>query len=212
MNIFSAAGIYDALLYLPLIEMRRTTVEILGRLRREPVLDVCCGTGYQLGMIATLGLFAVGIDLSPAMLRPLRAGSGGVRCAVQDAANLAFRDGAFSLAMISFGLHEKERAIARRVVDEMMRVTAEGGYLLVTDFEITAGTSAFSRRAISCVERIAGKRHYRCFRDYCETGGMKPLLPENGLALLEEHWFASRGIVTRLYGKSARHGRTGDAR
>ncbi len=193
------AGIYDLLLYIPSIDIRRRTVEIVQRLHPERIIDVCCGTGFQLKMLASLDCLAVGIDLSPGMVSAAKRGKISVPCSLQDAGNLAFRDETFSLSMITFGLHEKDRETAKRIVREMIRVTRRDGRILITDYEITGRTSRFSRGTISTIERIAGKEHHAYFRDYHDAGGMGPLLPAGRLEIEEEHWFASHGIVTRLF-------------
>lgn len=193
------AGIYDLLLYIPSIEIRRKTVEIVQRLHPEKIIDVCCGTGFQLKMLASQDCLAVGVDLSPGMIFSATRGRSSARCSIQDAGNLAFRDETFTLSMITFGLHEKDRATAKRIVREMVRVTRSDGRILITDYEITGRTSRFSRGTISAVERIAGKEHHAYFREYLDDGGMMPLLPAGKLEIGEEHWFASHGIVTRLF-------------
>jgi len=70
---------------------------------QEPrsILDVGCGTGHFTRWFELLGLWAVGLDISPVMLR--EAGRFGMRADVRaDASHLPFEDGALDLvAMIT---------------------------------------------------------------------------------------------------------------
>ena len=70
---------------------------------QEPIsiLDVGCGTGHFTRWFESIGLRAVGLDISPAMLTEARRH--GLRVAVQaDASHLPFADGAFEIvAMIT---------------------------------------------------------------------------------------------------------------
>ncbi len=83
--------------------LEKTLLEWLIGHFQEPssILDVGCGTGHFTRYFETLGLRAVGLDISPAMLAEARRH--GLRVAVQaDAVHLPFADGAFDLvAMIT---------------------------------------------------------------------------------------------------------------
>jgi ubiquinone/menaquinone biosynthesis C-methylase UbiE len=73
------------------------------------LLDVCCGPGYGAGQAAELGLDAVGVDLSPAMI----------------AEQLQFDDGSFDAVVCPFGvlhLPEPDKAFA-----EAFQVLRPGG-------------------------------------------------------------------------------------
>ncbi len=83
--------------------LEKTLLEWLIGHFQEPssILEVGCGTGHFARFFETLGLRAVGLDISPAMLAEARRH--GLRVAVHaDALHLPFADGAFDLvAMIT---------------------------------------------------------------------------------------------------------------
>ncbi|MEA1976885.1 MAG: methyltransferase domain-containing protein [Chloroflexota bacterium] len=92
---------------------------------QEPIsiLDVGCGTGHFTRFFETLGVRAVGLDISPAML--VEARRHGLRVAVQgDALRLPFEDGAVDLiAMITTIEFLEDPSIALR---EATRVAKKG--------------------------------------------------------------------------------------
>ncbi|HID87600.1 MAG TPA: class I SAM-dependent methyltransferase, partial [Anaerolineae bacterium] len=63
------------------------------------LLEVGCGTGHFTRWFARLGLRAVGLDLSPAMLAEAR-GRDGIPLILGDAACLPFADGSFELVAL----------------------------------------------------------------------------------------------------------------
>ena len=106
----------------------------------DRVLDVACGTGDLLGEIADHVQRAVGIDQSDGMLKIARenlveeAGSQGranleLRQASSDA--LPFADGEFTAVVCTTALHHFPEP--QRSFDEMARVLAPGGRLVIGD-------------------------------------------------------------------------------
>lgn len=153
----------------------------------EKVLDVCCGTGDQAYHYARAGLLATGIDLDPAMLRLAgkdrrRRKLPDVPLHLADARRLPFPDASFDGASISFALHEKERSDRGEVISEMKRVVRPGGTLVFIDFQVPPPRKLISR-LVRVAEFIAGRQHYRSFKDYLEQGGLDALLALNRLAV-----------------------------
>ena len=66
------APFYDFLLGPFMRSIRREVLDILQRLQPENVLDVACGTGDQLRLLAGNNIDAVGVDMSEAMLKICR--------------------------------------------------------------------------------------------------------------------------------------------
>src|SRR5204863_367978 len=107
-------------------------------------LDLCCGTGDISFALAKGGAEVVGLDFSAAMLevaekRARQSGEPGSNAKKNlpafirgDAQNLPFADGEFQIVTISYGL--RNLASCERGLEEMWRVTAPGGRLLVLDF------------------------------------------------------------------------------
>ena len=107
------------------------------------ILDVATGTA-DLAMEALSreehSRSVMGLDFSEAMLRAAqqklqkRHLSDRIFLSLGDAVSLPFRDGSFSASMIAFGLRnipEKDRALR-----EMVRVTREGGRVILLEFTL----------------------------------------------------------------------------
>jgi SAM-dependent methyltransferase len=106
---------------------RLLVVEIEGR---DPVLELGIGTG-RIGLpVAQAGIDLAGIDISPAMLRRLRANSEGISvpavCA--DATRLPFANGSFGAAYACHVLHLIPDWPA--VLAEVVRAVRPGGVFL----------------------------------------------------------------------------------
>ena len=62
----------------------------------------------------------------------------------------------------------------------MKRVVKKEGDLVFIDFEAPLPQNAYSY-LIEFIEFIAGREHFRYFKDYIEQGGLDELLKENHL-------------------------------
>ena len=110
----------------------------LAGLPRTPrVLDLCCGTGDLCFMAEEIGAGSVvGADFTLPMLavagRRRREGRHHSRFVQADALRLPFRDGAFDVITIGYGL--RNVADIPAALSEMRRVLAPGGRAVVLDF------------------------------------------------------------------------------
>ncbi|WP_295420473.1 class I SAM-dependent methyltransferase [Sulfurovum sp.] len=193
-----SARFYDGILFPFIRPIRNKVIELVKRYRYRSILDVCCGTGDQLKLLKQHGFEGVGIDISDAMLSVAGKGAHKADCIHQDAAQMHYKDASFDLVMTAFALHEKEHDTARRIVEEMVRVTAEGGDMLIVDYELSEKTSPLSNMFIYFIEWVAGGEHYRNFRSYIKKGGLPALLSGIALTEIERHYFARHGIVLLL--------------
>jgi ubiquinone/menaquinone biosynthesis C-methylase UbiE len=113
--------------------LRREVEGCLGRpLPSGRILDLGCGTGWVMVNLAMEGVRAVGVDLSPEMLRNCRRnlrakGSQGL-LVVGDGERLPFRTASFSLVIGQGVLHHVPAVKA--ALAETRRVTAPGGTAL----------------------------------------------------------------------------------
>lgn len=125
---------YDAWYETPLgAAMDRAQKRLVWRLARpqagETALDVGTGTGNYACELARLGLQVVGRDPSEAMLAKARAKGCAVTWEQGSAEHLPYEDGRFDLVLSVTAL--EFMANAERALDEMWRVTARGGRLVV---------------------------------------------------------------------------------
>jgi demethylmenaquinone methyltransferase/2-methoxy-6-polyprenyl-1,4-benzoquinol methylase len=123
---------------------RRRVQRIVQAGPGDRVLDLAAGTGTSCASFAQAGADVVACDFSLGMLAagqakgdPLPAKARGrVAFAAGDALRLPFRDAAFDVVTISFGLRNVHGT--RAALEEMRRVTRPGGRLVVCEFsEIT---------------------------------------------------------------------------
>src|SRR5690606_15135655 len=100
----------------------------------EKVLDVCTGTGDVAFLFAAKGAEALGFDFTEAMLQRARGRPGAdvVEFVRGDALVMPFRESAFDVASVSYGL--RNLADFQRGLAELVRVTRPGGRILILDF------------------------------------------------------------------------------
>jgi len=166
----------------------------------DTVLDVCCGTGAQAVYYARKGITSWGIDLEPRMIEFAERRRSNLRLAntfFQTACAMAlpFEAGSFDHASISMGLHEKEGPSRDRIIAEMRRVVKKDGSLVIVDYRVPFPEDLYSY-AVRTVEQIAGRDHFRCFRDFIQSGGLESLLRRHHLN--EERRDYSRRIPVAL--------------
>jgi len=197
-----SARFYDPVLSPWVRPIRHRIAAIVRRYQYRRILDVCCGTGEQLKILRDHGFEGRGIDLSEAMLEVARKGPNGVDCALGDATEMAYADKSFDLTMTAFALHEKSHKSARKILEEMVRLTDEGGDIIIVDYELSDQTSRLYKMLIYLIEWIAGGEHYRNFKAYLEEGGLPALLLDLPLKELRRYYFGKHGIVLLLLRKN----------
>jgi ubiquinone/menaquinone biosynthesis C-methylase UbiE len=191
---------YYNFLFRPLLKsIRHHVLKMVLTLKPGLVLDVACGTGDQLHLLAKHNINVVGIDRSEPMLRQCRQTNPAAFCLLQDGTALAFQPGTFDLVIISFALHECGWSVAVNMLNEIHGVLKPGGHLLVVDYADLNQNHAHVRLAIKTIEFLAGRRHYRNFRHYIHNGGLPALVDSNRFSLQSSHTRASSSIVIRRY-------------
>ncbi|GMR17053.1 MAG: methyltransferase domain-containing protein [Gammaproteobacteria bacterium] len=111
------------------------TLDAVADLPAQRILDVGCGTGLLLDMLTqrTEQAELAGIDPVPAMLAVAQQRLGRRALLLEaDAEKLPFEDAAFQLVTCTNALHYFQDADA--ALDEMRRVLAPSGSLVVTDW------------------------------------------------------------------------------
>lgn len=105
----------------------------------QRVLDIGSGIGNQVGKLTARGLFAVGCDISPGLLRVARQNclSHGVeepRFVLWDGRSLPFPDRSFDVATTNTVLqHVIEEEAVRTIFREVRRVLRPGGRFLISE-------------------------------------------------------------------------------
>jgi len=156
-------------------------------------------------MLQAQGFSGKGIDLSKAMLAVSNQGMDKADCSLQDATQVTYDDQTFDLVTTTFALHEKSHETARKIVEEMVRLTSEGGDILIVDYELSGKTSTLSKALIYLIEKIAGGEHYKNFRSYLRLGGLSTLLHKTPLTEVRRYYFGKHGIVLILLRKEQKN-------
>jgi ubiquinone/menaquinone biosynthesis C-methylase UbiE len=127
----------------------------------EAALDIACGPGLVAGAIAGRGAFAVGIDLTGAMLREAAIdarAAGTVLPLVRGAAErLPFGDRTFDLVICRNAFHHLPDPA--RVMGEAARVLRAGGRMVLEDMQ--APERLVDRDAFEVIERLRDATHAR---------------------------------------------------
>lgn len=182
-----------------------TRAEGLAEARRDPeaafaplqlraglrVLDVGCGTGDQLRIMAPLVApgSAVGVDLSATLIARARqrtgAEPGHVSFQVGDACELPFADGAFDRVVanqVLLHLADPWRAVA-----EMRRVLAPGGLLSIGEWD-------WDSTCLAVTDRELGRRFTHLLCDQMSNG----LIARELSWRLERHGFARVAVTPQV--------------
>jgi demethylphylloquinol methyltransferase len=118
----------------------------LSHFRAPLGLDICCGTGAVLMVLALRyprGIF-VGCDFSFGMLRAAQRKNliGAISFAQGNAANLPFEDDTFHVVSCSHALYELKGADRSKALNEMKRVVRQDGVVLIMEHEPPSGALA----------------------------------------------------------------------
>lgn len=201
MNGYYFARLYDPFINPFLKNLRKKILDVVTELKPERIIDVCCGTGYQVKMLTRNGFLAVGIDLSREMLAVSRRGRWKVPCFRQDATAIDYPDQSFDLVLITMALHEKDPASRQKILTEMDRILLPGGHLLIADYWTSSESPWYAGKLIRFIEFLAGREHYDNFRHFENTGGLNGLLPQVRFDHVRDHFFGSGTIILRIFQK-----------
>lgn len=180
-------------------DYKQATYQLLGLGPGQRVLDVGCGPGGDLLDLAARvapGGVAVGVDASATMVaearrRAVAAGlDGAVQAEQADAAALPFADGSFQAA-------RSERVVQhlpnpQAVLQEMVRVTAPGGMVMVSDPDWSSAffTGGDQRVGSAVVRRLAATvQNPQLARDYHEQLLAAGLTAVGSVVRGEQHRF-----------------------
>jgi SAM-dependent methyltransferase len=132
------------------------------------VLDVACGTGPVLRMLAAAlpGTPLWGLDLSPHYVARARRALEGVvplSLVVDDAAAMPFRDGSFDAVVNVYLTHELPADVRRQVFREIARVLRPGGLFVFADSAQAADVPGFAR-ALDLFPEHFHEPYYRSYQ------------------------------------------------
>ncbi len=172
--------IYDPVIGLALRSTRRTVTLLLQEYKNRRIVDLCGGTGAQLKHLAQTGFSDLHcVDLAPDMLAIAQKGNYPINIYERDATRTGFPDRYFTVAIISFALHEKDQPTQSALIREAFRLLEKDGILAVVDYRFDSFTHPLVQKVIETVEWIAGGLHYNNFRQYLKNNGLESIIPKN---------------------------------
>jgi ubiquinone/menaquinone biosynthesis C-methylase UbiE len=162
---------------------RRRSLQLLDLRAGESVLLPGVGTGADLPLLPP-GVAALGIDLSPAMLRRARARlplSGRmIELRLGDVQAVPVESGSFDAAVLHLIL--SVASDGRACFRETIRLLKPGGRVAIFDkFAPDSGRSTFFRRLLNVFTTLAGTDITRSFAEITSGEGFEILHTESGL-------------------------------
>ena len=176
----------------PLLEGVRSRV--LSQLKPGlKVIDIASGTGQLAMDMAAARVKVTGVDIEPSMIRYSIKKSNGLvphelRFLEADAKFIHHFDHRhFDLATMSLALHQFPSGDWEAILQEAMRISEE---LVIADyfFPLPAG---IKKHLVYTIERIAGKHHYQCFREFMNAGGVVPIIQKAGFTCIHQEMSGS---------------------
>jgi ubiquinone/menaquinone biosynthesis C-methylase UbiE len=169
------------------------------------VLDVGCGDGDSIWILLRLGFAPgnlCGVDIQEERVVQAKATNSLVNFECADATRLGFGDSTFDISMESMMfLQLTDDNVARRIANEMIRVTKPGGMLLVSDWRYSKpGSSEF--KGVS-PRRIAELYEVGTRTEVCKTF-RGPLVPPIG-RFLSKHVSSLYFVVHTVFPFLAGH-------
>jgi ubiquinone/menaquinone biosynthesis C-methylase UbiE len=184
------AKFYDKFTEPSLVLLRKIMLKMALPEEDMRVLEVGCGTGENLKLFKKSGCEVYGIDLSPSMTKVATKKLGeNAHILLGDASQLPYSDNHFDLVIAMLTLHEMSNSIRSPIISEMKRVMKPDGRLLIVDFHpgpIHFPKGWLYKINILFFERIAGREHFRNYRNFLATKGLLPLIKANNLYVEKE--------------------------
>ncbi len=192
------------------ITLRRPRQRIVQLLKGQKVLDVGCGTGSLVAMLAAAGCRVVGVDSSATMIAHARNKRIAAELKLIDATALPF-DREFDAAVISIALHEMAPQVREKTWEGMLRAVRPGGRLIVLDFAVPPRLGLLARFAQRFTERDergflnVHPEHYRNFQEFMRHGGLHAWIRERGQVLEAEYgyWGGFIAVVVAIKPKAS---------
>ncbi|HYQ55890.1 MAG TPA: class I SAM-dependent methyltransferase, partial [Draconibacterium sp.] len=160
---------------------------LLGNLRKrlaleiregDIVIDIACGTGAQLFMLADKAESVIGVDLSASMIRyaanrAQKKKITNTSFVVCDATDLnIFHHQKFDVAILSMALHQFNPILHKTILTEVKKITKK---IVVLDYAVPLPKN-YVGVGSKVAEFLAGIEHNKNFKSYSKVGGLTSIL------------------------------------
>jgi len=183
----NVAKFYDSFVEPSVAILRKMMLEMCLPQRGMRILEVGCGTGSNLKLYQEAECEIYGIDISPSMVKIARRKLGEqAHVKLGDASRMTYIDNQFDLVISMLTLHEICGASRSHVINEMLRVVKQDGCLLLIDYH--TGPLRFPKGWLYKInilffERIAGREHFKNYKDFIKSDGLQSLIKINNLTI-----------------------------
>ncbi len=173
---------YEKLLGKVLFPMRRNICTFVKHYGYRRILDICCGTGSQLELLATENMELYGVDSSPAMLDQTRKDSN-IQFIEGDVADLELPHKSYDAVILTLALHEKNEMDRDVILQIGWKLVKPEGHLIVADYCQPSQTisSVIFNCIIRLVEKMAGKDHYDNYCNWMNNGALEDHIAHYGM-------------------------------
>ena len=131
----------------------KNVMRFMGEVKGRRVLDLGCGVGFFGGEAQKRGAWVTGLDFSAVALQMCRERLPRIAVLRGDATRLPYRDGSFDVVLLNDIIEHLAEDLGRRMIEEVFRVLAPGGRLVVdTDND----------------ESLMGRKGFRRLNDWLE--------------------------------------------
>lgn len=182
-----SAKMYDKYAEPSIAVLRQIGLNVYPPEKGMRVLDIGCGTGTNLTFYHEAGCDVFGIDLSPAMVQVAQMKLGeGAEIRLGDATKLPYSGHSFDLVTGFLTLHEMPNQIRSAVLSEMVRVMKPKGRILLIDYHpgpIRFPKGWMYKTVTIFFEIMAGREHFRAYRDFLSRNGLDPLISSQSLQI-----------------------------
>ena len=182
---------YDASIELFLGGMKKRIVKYIKQYSLFPTLDICCGTGKQCYLIKERGndnKVIIGLDLDLKMMYFAAAKYPQLPFICADALYIPIKNRSIQGIIVSYALHDKPPEMRIKMLEEVKRLLAPEGKIILLDFEKPWNRRSRAGRFFTyLIERMAGKEHFRNGQQFVKQGGLREFINKNELVEIERY-------------------------
>ncbi len=202
------ASRYETYLGKVLYPMRKNIRTFIKHRRYHTILDLCCGTGKQLEMMAADDMELCGVDSSIAMLAQADK-SKNIQFLAYNATEIELTDESYDAIILSLALHEKNRLDRDVILQKSWKYLRPGGHLIVADYcqvPRSMRSALISNLVIKYMENTAGKRHYDNYLSWMDNGALENHIQHYGTRkeIISYH-FCGTLLSCAIYKQKADH-------
>lgn len=163
--------------------LKSTRERILNHVsKNDRVLDIACGTGELVKELSEKCASVTGVDLDMHMIEfAIKNNSGSLnntKFIQSDASNLnKFNENSYSAVNFSLAIHQFYPADQKVIINEARRLSKR---IIITDYSYPL-PGGIKNLLLHWIERMAGRDHYKNFREFLKKGGIPGIMKEAGM-------------------------------